>query len=213
MAQKIIFKEKTSRENVQLIKMASRSSYYLRKYYGEKGVPGSKKYKLMSLETDNLEVARDKILKIDIPVEYIPKQKLSNKGVRFCNNRGYTYIPKRPTEIGINAELLFAGRMYDLGYEIYKPHWDLWATDFVVCKDHTFDKVQVKSSSKENYNVHLLTRDGKRYVEFVDYLAFISFAEDKIYYIPTSAIPSDVNTLNPNFMKKHILPQNIYSLK
>lgn len=213
MNQKIIFKEKTSIENVQLIKMASRSNYYARKYYGEKGVPQSKKYKLISLETSDIEIARNKILEIDIPSDYIPKQKLNTKGVPFTNNRGYTYIPNKPSEIGINAELLFAGRMYDLGYEVYRPHYDVWAADYVVYKDNIYNKVQVKSSSKENYNVHLRTRDGKRYVDYVDYIAFISFAENKMYYIPTDKIPPDANTLTPNFMKKYILPQNSFNLK
>ena len=206
MSQKIIFKEKTSIENVQLIKMESKSNYYARKYYGKKGVPQSKKYKLISLETSDIEVARNKILEIDIPSHYTPREKLSTKGASLINNRGYKWPQNKPSEIGVFAEHLFVGRMYDLGYEIYKPFYDVWASDFVVYKDNIYNKVQVKASSKENYNVHLRTRDGRRYVDYVDYIAFISFAEDKMYYIPIDKIPPDASVLTPNFMKKYILP-------
>lgn len=197
MSQKIEFKENTKIENVKIVKYAHQKNYYARKYVGDKN------YKIVSLLTDDLEVARTKVLEIDIP-EYIPKKKLNSMGVSL-NNQGYTYIPKKPSEIGINAELLFAGRMYDLGYEVYKPHYDVWAADFVVCKDNIYSKVQVKSSAKDNYNVHLRTRDGKRYTNYVDYIAFISFPEGRMYYIPTDKIPEDANYLSINLMKKYIL--------
>ena len=198
MSNNFYFQEKTSRKNVRLVKRENRPNYYARKYFG-KG-----KYSEKSLYTDDIEEARIKVLEIDFPDKYAPKQKLTATGASF-NNQGYTYIPKKPSEIGINAELLFAGRMYDLGYEVYKPHYDVWAADFVVCKDNIYSKVQVKSSAQDDYRVHLRTRDGKRYTDFVDYLAFLSFTEGRMYYIPTDKIPKDANTLSIHLMKKYIL--------
>ena len=89
-----MFKENTSRKNVDLVKKEGRSSYYARKYCGHK------KYVERSLFTDDLEKARIKVLHIDIS-ESVP-----NKRYDF-NNNGYIHIPKKSFEIGMHAELLF----------------------------------------------------------------------------------------------------------
>ena len=187
-----MFKENTSRKNVSLIKKGGRSSYYARKYCGHK------KYVERSLFTDDLEKARVKVLHVDIP-ENAPDKRYD------FNNNGYIHIPKKNAEIGVHAELLFAGRMRDLDYEVYKPHIDSWGVDFVVCKDNVYSKVQVKSSAIEKYNIDLRNRSGKRYIDCVDYLAFVSFTENRLYYIPTNDIPEDANTFSNYLLRKYIL--------
>ena len=187
-----MFKENTSRKNVELIKKESRSSYYARKYCGHG------KYVERSLFTDDLEKARVKVLHVDIP------ENAPDKRYNF-NNNGYIHIPKKNAEIGVHAELLFAGRMRDLGYEVYKPHVDSWGVDFVVCKDNVYSKVQVKSSAIEKYNIDLRNRSGKRYIDCVDYLAFVSFTENRLYYIPTNDIPEDTNVFSNYLLRKYIL--------
>ena len=187
-----MFKENTSRKNVDLVKKEGRSSYYARKYCGHK------KYVERSLFTDDLEKARIKVLHIDI------SENAPDKRYDF-NNNGYIHIPKKSAEIGMHAELLFAARMCDLGYEVYKPHTDCWGVDFVVCKDNVYSKVQVKSSSNEKYRIDLCNRIGKRYIDCVDYLALVSFTENRLYYISTNDIPEDADYLTNHLLRKYIL--------
>ena len=143
-----------------------------------------------------------KVLNTFIP-EYSSKKSLSSKNK--LSNNSFIYIPKTPSEIGIHAELIFVGRMCDLGYEVYRPHTDIWAADFVVYKDNQYSKVQVKSSTKDDYNINLCNRAGKRYVDYVDYVAFISFTENRMYYIPVKDIPKDAKVLTNHLLRKYIL--------
>ena len=188
----IMFKENTSREHVSLIKKKGRSSYYARMYCG------NRKYVERSLHTNDLEDARVKVLHVDM------SENAPDKRYDF-NNNGFIHIPKKNAEIGAHAELLFVGRMLDLGYEVYKPFTDSWGVDFLVWKDNVCSKVQVKSSAIEKYNINLRNRSGKRYINCVDYLAFVSFTENRLYYIPTNDIPEDANTFSNYLLRKHIL--------
>ena len=209
MTKKITLKEPTNRENIELVKFEDRPSYYGRKYCGYKTTSRGKKtrYIVRSLKTTDLEEARQKISNFDFG-EYEPRDKPSAFGTRL-KTMGFEYIPKVPNEIGAFGESIFVGKMCDQGYEVYQPKYDRWGADYVVCKDGKYWKVQVKTTSRSDFNINLYNRAGLRYVENVDYIALISLSESYFYYIPTSNIPSDTKYITSknigNFRKLSIL--------
>ena len=170
---KVTHKEHTEIENVVIVKYENNRNYFARKYYPT-DIDGNvlKKYVHVKL-SDNLEKSRIKVKHVEIP-DYKPRGVLVALGAKL-NNQRYTYIPKDPKIVGIHAEQLFAGLMYEQGYEIYEPKYDKWAADFVVWKHGIYHKVQVKSSNKKMPHVTLCTSDGRLYRDRVDYLAFFSF--------------------------------------
>lgn len=96
--------------------------------------------------------------------------------------------------LGRICEDKFKNLMLVKGYQVYTPVEDIWGSDFLISQNgKDFYKVQVKSTAQTGKtSFHLLTNhsDKRPYRDLVDYMAFISIMDDKVWMIPVKDLPN-----------------------
>jgi hypothetical protein len=98
--------------------------------------------------------------------------------------------------LGRLCEDKFKNLMMIKGYQVSVPVEDIWGYDFLVSKDgKKFESVQVKSTSNDGStknSFHLFTNHSQRipYKNLVDYIAFISIMDDKVWLVPSECLPN-----------------------
>jgi len=171
--------------------------------------PGWKKSICFSLKTKNKEEA--------IKQAKIKYQELigTNQVLKNCLfNDEDVKIATLRKGLGRICEDKFKNLMMIKGYQVSKPVEDIWGYDFLISKDgKIFNRVQVKATSQsEKASFHLVTNhsEKKYYKQIVDYMAFVSVLDDKVWLIPVEKLPdktgmylSELKNNYKNFVLNH----------
>lgn len=117
---------------------------------------------------------------------------------------------------GFLSESAVARELIARDFEVYKPLVDVYGSDFIICKNGQFYKIQVRSASEYKPDLYIFScrqKSGNKYQsDMIDFFIFHLADIDIFYIIPINDVDVTNISLSNNKIGKYSIYRDAWSL-